>query len=856
MKHKYGICTAFLILTLFIGSSVQLWAAETKSQDIKQWLVLGPAKVPDIEKELLSDDKTILDFHHNAVKAMSPAQGEKVPWIAGQTLQWSVLKNNDFAGYETGVLYLATYLEPDRWLKTTLNVHNTNLGVSVFLDGKEQKPTLLKDKITASLELDNEKHLLVLKILLLKGAKFTFKASLDKEEPFQNETVAVSLSPRHKIRPENVLNMVEVSNIAVSPDGKLVAVDLKQTSPDTGSSQTWLEIITTSGGSRIYSSKNLEKPESFQWLANSASFSYTLTKKEKASILQYDLNTHSQTVLLEDIKNLFSYWWAPDNSFLLYCTFEQDDYSEYHHIKEIPDRAENSGFHYSMFIHFPVRGGGDAAGTTHKISDESQDFQFAFISPDSNYILFAKTKADDKNRPYVKNYFYLFDVNKMSVDPLLESNWIDYDGSTLAWSPDSKQLLLVGGPSAFDGLGRNLPEGKIPNDYDKQIYLFDIKTKTPTALSKQFNPSINEISWGSSSNDIYLTADDREDVGVFRFSLNKKTYSRLNTGVDVVQKIGFAAKRGTAVFWGCSAVVPQKLFLLNLSSGKASVLKDYNNEYFKDVEIGTVKDWNFKTSEGRTIVGRIHYPPDFDPRKKYPCIVYYYGGTSAVTRDFGGRYPKNWYAANGYIVYVLQPTGTVGFGQEYSAFHVNDWGLVTSAEIIEGVKQLTKEHKYIDPARIGAMGASYGGFLTQYIAAHTDIFAAYISHAGITALSSYWGVGDWGYTYSGVATADSFPWNRKDIYVGHSPLFLAERINKPLLLLHGESDNNVPPGESYQMFAALKLQGKDVALVTFKGQQHFIQEYKKRLQWMRTIIAWWDKYLKNQPEHWDNMYSK
>ena len=322
----------------------------------------------------------------------------------------------------------------------------------------------------------------------------------------------------------------------------------------------------------------------------------------------------------------------------------------------------------------------------------------------------------------------------------------------------------------------------------------------------------------------------------------------------MVDKIDFAADRGTAVYWGSSAAVPHKLYRLNLSSGSADLLKDYNKEYFKDVDIGKVTPWNFKTSSGKTIIGRIHYPADFDAAKKYPCIVYYYGGTSPVTRDFGGRYPKNWYSANGYIVYVLQPSGTVGFGQEFSSVHVNDWGKVTSAEIIEGVNQLIKEHRYIDPARIGAMGASYGGFLTQYLATQTDIFAAYISHAGITALSSYWGVGDWGYTYSGIATADSFPWNRKDIYVGHSPLFMAERISKPLLLLHGAIDNNVPPGESYQMFAALKLLGKEVELITFKDQKHFILDYPKRLRWMRSIIAWWDKYLKNQPEHWQHMY--
>jgi dipeptidyl aminopeptidase/acylaminoacyl peptidase len=834
-----------MVLIFTLAINCQLFWAESTKQELNQWLMLGPAQVPDIEKDLLGEDKTLLDFNHIPVSDLLPVQGEKVPWSANRMLQWTVLKNPDFAGYETGVVYLATYLEPSRWLKTTLNIHNTNLGVSVFLDGNLIKAQLLKDKITTDLELTNEKHLLVLKVLLLKGLKFNFKASLEKEDPFQNETIAISLTPHHMIKPENILNVTDITGVLISPDGKRVAVSLNRVDKKTGKKQSWLEILDTSSGNRVFSSQNFGKISGFKWMGSSTVFSYTIAQKSKTSIFQYNLNSSNQEIILKDIKNFSDYWWAANHSFLVYCTYEKEDNGDhYKYIKEIPDRAKTSGYRYSMFIHFPF------GGATHRISGEEQNFNSAIVSPNSQYILFTKTEPDYKSRPYSKKSYHLFDIKKLSIKPLLESNWID----DATWSPDSGKLLMVGGSSAFDGLGRNLGKEKIPNDYDKQVYIYELNTRRATAISKQFKPSIQDASWSSSYNNIYFVATDKADIGVFKYSLKRKQYRRLNTKVDVVRRIGFATKRQIAVYWGSSAVVPHKLYRLNLSSGNASLLKDYNKEYFKYTKIGSVKEWNFKTPKGKTITGRIHYPPNFNPGKKYPCIVYYYGGTSPVTRDFGGRYPKNWYAANGYIVYVLQPSGATGFGQEFSSVHVNDWGKVTSEEIIAGVKQLSKEHQYIDPQRIGAMGASYGGFMTQYLAASTDIFAAYISHAGISSLASYWGIGDWGYTYSGVATADSFPWNRKDIYVGHSPLFMAERITKPLLLLHGDIDNNVPPGESYQMFAALKLQGKEVELITFKDQSHWIQDYKQRLRWMRTIIAWWDKHLKNQPEHWQYLY--
>ncbi|RLD13760.1 S9 family peptidase, partial [candidate division KSB1 bacterium] len=136
----------------------------------------------------------------------------------------------------------------------------------------------------------------------------------------------------------------------------------------------------------------------------------------------------------------------------------------------------------------------------------------------------------------------------------------------------------------------------------------------------------------------------------------------------------------------------------------------------------------------------------------------------------------------------------------------------------------------------------------------TNLFAAAVAHAGISSISSYWGQGYWGYLYSAVATANSFPWNRKDIYVNRSPLFNADKINTPLLLLHGTADTNVPTGESIQLYTALKLLGKTVELVEIKDQNHHIMAYGKRKRWTKTIIAWFDRWLKGQPQWWQRLY--
>jgi len=136
----------------------------------------------------------------------------------------------------------------------------------------------------------------------------------------------------------------------------------------------------------------------------------------------------------------------------------------------------------------------------------------------------------------------------------------------------------------------------------------------------------------------------------------------------------------------------------------------------------------------------------------------------------------------------------------------------------------------------------------------TDLFAAGVAHAGISSLSSYWGEGYWGYSYSSVATAESFPWNRRDLYVDQSPLFRADQARVPILLTHGTADTNVPRGESDAFYIALKLLDKPVEYLQLDGVDHWVVSHDKRVVWSSSIVAWFDRWLKDQPEWWDQLY--
>ena len=390
--------------------------------------------------------------------------------------------------------------------------------------------------------------------------------------------------------------------------------------------------------------------------------------------------------------------------------------------------------------------------------------------------------------------------------------------------------------------------------YDYQLYTLDIATRKVKALTKEFNPCVNTYEWSKADGDIWFTAYDRDYCHLYRCDPSNGTITQVDEPEDMVSQIAMADNAPKLLWQGHGASNSDRLYCLDTSTGTSSLMEDLNKDKMKDVQLGRCEPWSFVSSRGDTISCRYYLPPRFDSKKRYPVIVNYYGGCSPTSRDFETRYPQHVYAAAGYVVLVVNPSGAVGFGQEFASRHVNTAGKGVAEDIIEATQRFCRDHAFTDSTKVGCIGASYGGFMTQYLQTQTDIFACAISHAGISDHTSYWGEGYWGYSYSEVSMANSYPWTRKDLYVDQSPLFNAEKIHTPLLFLHGNADHNVPIGESIQMFTALKLLGRPTAFVVVDGQDHHVSDYGKRLKWHNTIMAWFQRYLKGDDSWWKAIY--
>ena len=868
--------TAFAVGVLLCA--VGFTQAAESERRVERWLLLSPRAAPlpafHAQKDGEFSLSDLLTFPSLPLQELRPRAGESVARSDG-TVSWQEERSAEvtLAGGE-GIqeAYLAATLQVSRFTSLELVVSSHHLlrvtvdGVEVATktaataaadeedesgrkrrkkDDKKKEPAE-PGEAKAELDLEPGLHRIVVRALRDPESPHPWTvAALLRSSGDELPPVQLGTSPEHPLELEQILEVPQPAGVTVSPDGELVAIRLGRIRPGTDDRESWVEVRHTADGEleRTYRGASLS---GLDWAPQGKRLSYITRDSEVATLWLADLEAGDVRPILDAVEHLGSYVWAPDGRSVIYSIAVEPPENE-HGIQRLWGlRDRQAGMRERSYLHQVFLDG----GLRRRLTAGELTTDLADVSPDGRRLLFTRTMDDYDKRPFVRSELSLLDLQTLQVESIYPGPWLN----AATWSPDGRRLLVRGGPSAFDGAGIALPHGMVPNEYDNQLYLLELDGGKVTPLTREFDPGVSSAVWHRGDGQIYLSATDGSNQRLYRLDPDEGTFTTLQTGVDAVGEWDVSTDAAVAVFIGSGAAQPPRVSALDLALGRVREILVPAADAFREVRLGEVKDWSFRSRLGATIQGRVHYPPDFDPERRYPAIIYYYGGTFPTIRTFGGRYPKNWWAAHGYVVYVLQPSGAVGYGQEFSALHVNDWGGITGEDILEGVDQFLSAHPFVDPERLGCIGASYGGFMTQYLLTRTERFAAGISHAGISSLGSYWGEGYWGYAYSGVATADSYPWNRGDLYVGHSPLFNAHKIRTPLLLLHGADDTNVPPGESEQLYTALKLLQRPVEYVRIEGQDHHILKHDQRVIWSQTIVAFFDRWLKDQPEWWDHLY--
>jgi dipeptidyl aminopeptidase/acylaminoacyl peptidase len=744
------------------------------------------------------------------------------------------------------------YVSSDRYAKGTIKVTSPNM-LEIYVDDilatskttKEDSISTDKNVKTSITPYPVEKRIVV-KLFASANDKIapTFKIELEneKEDPITN--FVISNSDMRKINFTDMLVGNRISNVSVSPKGTHVLIWYRNSAGEKSSTIT--ELYNIKKNTRMVIDLNGSKHQ-LNWMPSSDKLYYVRNLDNNSEIVAINPLSFEETVLAENIPSEINVMFSCDEKTIYYSKQEKSEESknDLKLLKSVEDRQTGYSNRSSIYKYDLT------TGLNQQLTFGTNSSWISDISNDSKKMLISFSEENITERPFQKRSMLLLDLTNMQVDTLwFKENFI----GRAIFSPDAKKILISGSGEAFDGIGLNIDESQIANTYHTLAFIMDLETKNVEAITKDFDPSIDNFFWNSKDNLIYMITTDEDFVNVYTYNPSSKTYNKLPLKEEVIRTFKIGKNSSTGVYMGLGQANTTRAYLYDLQSQKSTLIADPYNETLSKLKLSKINDWNFVNSDGIEIKGKYYLPPDFDASRKYPLIVYYYGGTMPTSRTFESPYPGHVFAAQDYIVYIVQPSGATGFGQKFAAMHVNAWGKRTAEDIIEGTIEFISAHSYVDKDKVGCIGASYGGFMTMYLLTQTDIFAAGVSHAGISSISSYWGEGYWGYSYSSGASAHSYPWNNHELYVKQSPLFNADKINTPLLLTHGTVDTNVPIGESIQMYTALKILGKPVEFIQVKDENHGIMKYKRRVEWNNSIMAWFAKWLKNDSGWWDSMY--
>jgi dipeptidyl aminopeptidase/acylaminoacyl peptidase len=446
------------------------------------------------------------------------------------------------------------------------------------------------------------------------------------------------------------------------------------------------------------------------------------------------------------------------------------------------------------------------------------------FSPDGDEIAYVKN-TDKMVAASTNNDIFLYSVKDKFTRRLTNNKGND---NNPIYSPDGQYI-------AYASMER---AGFEADRY--RIMLYQRTTGKTIELTTRYEHTIYSILWHPNSREIYFTSPEEGMIHLYKVNIKSSKIQPVLKG-HYINGLQFVSEN-ELLFAKQTAAMPKEIFTYNLKTKNLTQKTQLNKETLDNLELGKLEAFWFTGAKGDKVQGFLIKPPFFDKNKKYPAVELIHGGPQgAWGDDYHYRWNYQMFASPGYVVFMINFHGSRGYGQKFTDAVSKDWGGAPYEDILKGTEYVLNKYDFIDKNKVGAAGASYGGFMINWIAGAEHPFACLVSHDGVYEQVSMYGATEelWfpEWEFGGK------PWEKESLYQKWNPANRAANFKTPTLVIHGEHDYRVPYTQGLQMFSALQRQGVKSRLLFFPDEDHFVTKPQNAKLWWETVHGWFKEFL-------------
>ena len=664
---------------------------------------------------------------------------------------------------------------------------------------------------------------------------------------------AVTAPKKHPFTFEDMMALKRVGGPVVSPDGKWVLFAAVDVSLQENKKTSHLWAIPTAGGEARQLTADPAGEAGPKWSPDGKSFLFTSAHggSSQVWVADFDANTGSITGTPKAITNISTEAdgpiWSPDGKNIVFISevfpgCADDLCNKASEENQAASKVKARVFekllyrHWNAYSHLktshlfavPASGGvaSDLTPGEHDVPPFSLGGQELYaVSPDGQELAFT-SNIDEVGATSTNNDVFIVPMAGGTPKKISTSPGSD---STPLYSPDGKYLAW-----------RMQARGGYESDRFRLV-IFDRKSGQIQNLTENLDRWVENIAWSPDSKSIYFTSEDKGEVPIYRIDIEKPNVAHeISRGAN--DEIQVLKDGKTLVFSRMSATAPNEVYKLTLGAKEAHQLSHLNDAVLSKVIMNPVESFWFTGAEGTKVQGFLLKPPQYDPMKRFPVKFLIHGGPQGAWGDeWSYRWNSQMFAADGYVVVMINPRGSTGYGQKFIDEINGDWGGRPYVDLMNGLDYVEKTYTFADKDRECALGASYGGYMINWILGHTTRFKCLVSHDGMFNTESAYGTTEelWFPEWEFKGT----PWTNRELYRKWSPHLFAEKFKTPTLVVHGQLDYRLDVSEGFQLFTTLQRLEVPSKMLYFPDEGHWVLKPQNSDLWYQTVNGWVNEWI-------------